>query len=466
MRSNRILRRLTGAIAIAATGAVIAVPSGAAQAAEHAQTQDLLEKWAPYGGPGSAIYARDADESWTLSSGTAGLGEDRDLKATDPFRAASQTKSFTAATIFTLVEEGVLDLDAPIEQYIPGIVQGNGYDGNKITTRQLLQHTAGLPNADIVKLLPEVPGIIRPDGSFALVDVVKAQLRTAEPVAEPGTKVAYSNAGYQVLGLIIEKLTGKSAREAITERAIKPAGLKNTYYPADGDRSMPEGHIKGYRGLPRTEIVTAWWEATAFPLLAEPSVLASAGAIVSTLEDLSTFYSALLTPGKIISEASIAAMHETTPVPEFGDARFVGMGHGVLAMKLSCDGEIAWGHNGVSTAGYVSFTVVTADGRAASTMTNTYDILPGSKASPIDMLESALCELDGDSTNPPTGGPSTPGVSTAPVNQAKPGKDKGELARTGSAITGVVATGTALLVGGVVVTIVARRRRTATSEAA
>lgn len=477
MRSNRVLRRLTGALAIAATGAVIAVPHGAAQAADNAKTQEILEKWAPNGGPGSAIYARDSDDSWTLSSGSAGLGENRDLKATDPFRVASQTKSFTAAAIFTLVEEGKLDLDAPVEQIIPGVISGNGHDATKFTPRQLLQHVSGLPTSDITGNLLDLPGIVRPDGSISLKDLIQVQLKSNKPAAEPGTKVVYSNLGYEILGLIIEQLTGKSAREAITERVINPAGLKNTYYPVDGDRSLPENHIKGYRGIPRTEFGTVWWEATSFPVVSEPTAIATAGAIVSTLEDMTAFYSALITPGKIISAESLAAMQELTPVPEFGDVRFAGMGHGLLAIKLSCDGEIAWGHNGASAAGYYSFTAVTADGRQASTMTNAYDLIAGEgKTSQLDLLDAALCELDGKPTIPPTtpptgtptpnptGNPSTPAVSTTPVAQPKPGKDKGELARTGSAVTGVFAAGAALLVGGVVVTIVARRRRAVSSE--
>ncbi|WP_205519092.1 serine hydrolase domain-containing protein [Streptomyces olivoreticuli] len=82
----------------------------------------------------------------------------------------SQTKTFVAAVVLQLVDEGKVSLDAPIERYLPGVVDGNGYDGNTITIRHLLQHTSGIPTNPLGK------APVNPDGTYTLSALVREGL--------------------------------------------------------------------------------------------------------------------------------------------------------------------------------------------------------------------------------------------------------------------------------------------------
>ncbi|MFD7498673.1 serine hydrolase domain-containing protein [Streptomyces sp. NPDC059832] len=95
--------------------------------------------------PGASVHAGDGTGSWTLSAGTGTINTNRPIQVTESYRIGSQTKTFTATAVLQLVEEGKVSLESPIEQYLPGVVTGNGHDDNAITVRQLLQHTIGIP---------------------------------------------------------------------------------------------------------------------------------------------------------------------------------------------------------------------------------------------------------------------------------------------------------------------------------
>ncbi|MBN9743966.1 serine hydrolase [Amycolatopsis sp. A1MSW2902] len=382
------MRRLRQAVSILASAAVavaLAAPASAADA--HADTQTVLNGYQAHAGPGAAVYAGNASGSWHLSTGSATItGAARPLGPDEHFRIASQTKTFTAAVVLQLVDEGKVALDAPIERYLPGLVDGNGYDGNRITVRQLLQHTAGIPAPDVVAWAQKAAGLVKPDGSIGLHDLVQVGLRNFPPASAPGTSVLYSNLGYLINGLLIEQVTGMSVGDAITTRVIDRLGLAQTSFPRAGDRSLPAPYLPGYRGV-RAGPFFFWTETTSAPVISEPSIESSAGAIVSTLTDMSKFYRALL-DGKVVSPAALAEMRRTIQVPVH-DPAYVGLGLGLQAITLSCGGE-AWFHNGLAASGYTSWTAATDDGRYASMMTNAWEET-SIRPSPLDVIDSALC---------------------------------------------------------------------------
>ncbi|WP_207710005.1 serine hydrolase domain-containing protein [Actinomadura macrotermitis] len=354
-------------MAAAALTCTMAAP---AVAEDHAATMQALK--ASKTGPGAAVYAGDRTGSWSLQVGTGQLYYDKPIQPTDRFRAASQTKTFTAAVVMQLVDEGKVELDAPIGRYLPGVMTGNGYDENKITVRHLLQQVSGFPEMN-------PPGAIT-GGTIALADLVKWAVTGHPSTAEPGAKVQYSNANYWVAGLLVEKVTGMSAAEAITSRIITPLGLTGTRYPQTGDLSIGAPAVHGYLGGWAGPFY-AWTDISNF-IGYEPSQWATAGAIVSTLKDLSTFYRALF-DGKVVSQAALAEMQKTVPLGEEG------FGLGLRRWALPCGGYV-WGHNGVFPA-YLSYTGVTSTGRFVSMMTNN-----GDWAGMQKVLYSALCE-DGTS---------------------------------------------------------------------
>lgn len=342
--------------------AVLAFTTGLSPAQADAQT--VLDQYLHQAGPGAAVHANN----FTLSTGTGKLHEQRAITAQDHFRIGSQTKTFTAAVVLQLVDEQRVQLDAPIATYLPGVVTGN-YDGNAITVRQLLQHTSGL-----VRDVRDARA--NPDGTYQLAELVRSAMD--EPAQNaPGAAQNYSNVGFLVLGMLIERLTGKQAGEAITERVIRPLGLTETSFPAPGNRALRTPFLNGYLGG-RLGGLFFWTEATTS---VELSFWSTAGAMESTLDDLQRFYRALVN-GQVVSRAALAEMRRT-----FGPADAYGLA--LVKMPLSC-GVVAWGHNGALTTGHYSFTLVTDDGRFASVVTNT-NWQGSGKPSAVDVADKAIC---------------------------------------------------------------------------
>lgn len=318
---------------------------------------------------------------------TAGVG-DRETGADVPVngrvRAGSNTKSFVSAVVLQLVGEGKVKLDEPIETYLPGLVRGEEIDGNKITVRQLLQHTSGLPNYT----------------QYIAQDAFKTRDTYTEPrelldvalqhkaVFAPGEKWQYSNTNYVLAGLLIQKVTGRPVSEEITNRIIRPLGLRDTYWPGVGERGIRGAHPKGYDtekpGAPMRDITRL-----------DPSWGWAAGQLVSSPRDLNSFFSALL-GGEVLRPAELKEM--TTTVKTDGSLPNSSYGLGLFKSPLSCGGEL-WGHGG-DINGYETRGGVTKDGRA---VTVAVTALPSAVATDeagmtkahqdvLDLVDTAICK--------------------------------------------------------------------------
>lgn len=364
--------------AVCATLLTLAAPAAHARTAEddHTATLAALKAFQASAGPGAAIRAGDAGESWTLSAGTGTVNSVRPIQPDEHFRIGSQTKTFTAAVVLQLVDEGKVSLDAAIANYLPGVVTGNGYDGTRITVRQLLQHTSGLA-AYTPQLVVDKP-VSNPDGTYDLAELVRKGLSYA-PVSAPGAGFTYSNTNYLVLGMLVEKVTGQPVHETVTSRVIEPLGLSRTFFPAPGDRALPTPAVNGYHGV-RAGSFYFWTPALTY----DPSLFSSAGAMTSTLEDLTAFYQALVA-GRVVSAVGLAEMQK---VREAGPG--VSFGLGIGRKELSC-GIVAWGHSG-GVPGYLSQTMVAENGRHASVVTNALFQINPPADQLHELLDTALCE--------------------------------------------------------------------------
>ncbi|WP_020668481.1 serine hydrolase domain-containing protein [Amycolatopsis nigrescens] len=333
-----------------------------------AGTQAIVDGFVAQGAPGAMVFANGRRGSWTVTSGTGELGTDRPIRPWDRARVASNTKMFVSAVVLQLAGEGKLELDAPIEQYLPGLVQGNGYDGNKITVRQLLQHTGGV--ADYTEELLKDPEASqhpwRPE------ELVRIGL-SHPPLFEPGAGWAYSNTGYILLGMLVEAVSGNDVGDEITDRLIRPLGLWQTSYPEPGEQRIRGPHAHGYYAFPGRPVA----DVTEL----EPSIPGAAASMVSSGPDLTRFARALL-DGKVLRPEMLAEMRETVPAvgPNYG--------LGIREVPLPCGG-VAWGHSG-NMPGFDSFTLATEDGRSAFVVVNGH--LKDNKVADVrKAVETALC---------------------------------------------------------------------------
>ncbi len=199
------------------------------------------------------------------------------------FRIASITKSFTATVILQLAAEGKLQLDDPLTKHLPDYRKDTG---DRVTITHLLNHTSGIPSytaqADIMK---DANG---PGGVAAFVK----RACSGDLQFEPGTKFAYNNSGYYLLGAIIEKLTGQTYAEAVQARILGPLGMKDSGYDV-GTTVLPK-RASGYATKPGG-ISNADYLNMEVPY--------AAGALYSTVEDLyrwdRAFYGDTLIPAAL-----------------------------------------------------------------------------------------------------------------------------------------------------------------------
>ncbi|MFI9612037.1 serine hydrolase domain-containing protein [Streptomyces sp. NPDC052023] len=270
------------------------------------------------------------------------------------FRVGSVSKTFSTVVLLQLADEGRVELDRPVGHYLPGLLPDE-----RITVRHLLTHRSGLADYTEAMFEQTVPGFeaVR-NRVFGYRELVGLSL-AEPPTTEPGAAYKYSNTNFVVVGMLIEKLTGRPVGDAYQRRIIKPLGLRHTSYV------HPDTRIKGLRvrgylhpdeaGAPlvdSTEQTVSWAQ--------------SAGAVISSAADLNTFTSALMR-GRLLSPAMREAMTTVTPTDPT-NTRFYGLG--LRRYDLSC-GTRVYGHTG-TVQGYYTYAFATRDGRRSlSAMANT-----------------------------------------------------------------------------------------------
>ncbi|KYF53770.1 alkaline D-peptidase, partial [Sorangium cellulosum] len=318
---------------------------------------------------------------------TAGLG-DVETQAEVPVdglvRIGSNSKAFTAVVVLQLVGEGKVDLDAPIEAYLPGLVRGEGIDGNDITVRQLLQHTSGLADYDGLLLTGDFSSLR--DTYFSPRELLDAALAEGSQFP-PGDRWDYSNTNYILAGLLIEKVTGRPLNEEITRRIIDRIGLRNTYLPDVGEQGIRGCHPRGYHA---DSTDGPMYDATEL----DPSFGWAAGQVIATPSDLNRFFLALF-GGELLEPAQLEEMRTTIEAPGMWPGAQYGLG--LFTTPLSCGG-IAWGHGG-DIMGYHTRGGVSDDGRA---VTVAVTVLPGAihgeetveqaYMDVLDLVDAALCD--------------------------------------------------------------------------
>ena len=338
---------VAAAIALgAAGGAASAAPSKGEAESLKSRAQGLVEA----GYPAALAAVTDSKgESAGVAVGKGSLETGQAPPMDGEVRIGSNTKTFVAVVVMQLVQEGKVGLDEPIETYLPGLIKGEGIDGSKITVRQLLQHTSGLP--EYTDTTPGSGDIFQiKDHYIPPRDLLDTAL--GKPAAfEPGAQWKYTNTNYIVLGMLVERVSQRPVGEQIDERIVKKLGLSHTYFPAPGDRSIKGTHPQGYHlsAEGKLEDITEM----------DPALGWAAGAMVSTPSELNTFFQAVL-DGRLLTQSSIDEMKKGVDTDKAG----VVYGLGLIGRSLSCGGT-AWGHGG-DIAGYHTRGGVGPDGTAVT----------------------------------------------------------------------------------------------------
>ncbi|MFD0146423.1 MULTISPECIES: serine hydrolase domain-containing protein [unclassified Streptomyces] len=354
----------TGAVAAPAAPAASATASDAAAAAAAARPTSPAPDMEGVTAALNAAMAKGAPGAMARFTGprvvkakTLGV-RDRvsgaPMDAAARFRIGSVSKTFSSVVLLQLVDEGKVELDAPVNRYLPGLLPDD-----KITVRHLLTHRSGLADYTDKMFNQTVPGFEavrkRVFSYQELVDLSLAEPRTTQP----GVSYKYSNANFVVVGMLIEKVAGGPVAQEYERRIIKPLGLRNTSY-VHPDTQIAGLHARGY--LHPDEAGAALVDSTEQTV----SWAQSAGAIISNPADLNTFMTALMR-GRLLSPAMLDAMTTVTPT-DATNTRFYGLG--LRRYDLSCGTQV-FGHTG-TVQGFYTYAFATRDGRRSlAAMANT-----------------------------------------------------------------------------------------------
>jgi CubicO group peptidase (beta-lactamase class C family) len=335
-----------------------------------ATVSEVLHHW-PVAGLAVGVV-QDGSLAWFHPHGLADLSSGTRVDADTVFRIDSVTKTMTAIAVLQLWERGLVDLDAPANDYLRAFRLIPARPGFRpATVRHLLTHTAG------VRAVRGPSDLLRPHLGWSvpagarlprLADYYGAGVRID---VEPGTKWAYSNPGFATLGQVVEDVSGVPLDRYLREYLFRPVGLASS----DLTRSQRVAsrlstgyqlHGRGLRAVRDREMV-----------------IAGAGSVYSTAADMARYVGVLLAggagaDGPVLSPASLAMMFEPHYQP---DPRIPGMGLGFF--RGDADGHRTVGHDGIWAGHHASMVLAPADGVGVVCLTNTGPFGPFAAAGPV-----------------------------------------------------------------------------------
>lgn len=286
-----------------------------------ALSQFVESRWTDTEPGGGVVILKQGKVIFETYKGLRNLDPAAPITAETIFPYASITKRFTATTVLALAEDGLVDLDAAISNYLTEI---DGPLGD-VTVRQLLTHSGGIPSNFQAEF----------DQEYSTADHVE-KISALELTFEPGSKSSYSNNGYNLLGALIERLTGKPWYETVLEKAVKPSGLASINYL--------QHHIDGHNQL----AIGHWERLLAYPPAATKtaSLLHANGALAGTIRDLALWTHAFH-QGQFITSQSLETALEKRTLPNGN----LGWGMGLFRFKYREMEAIshAGGANGINT---------------------------------------------------------------------------------------------------------------------
>jgi len=293
--------------------------SASSAAQDTARMEQVVQSYVTAGTfMGTVLVARDGNVLLDKAYGMANLELDVPTTPDTKFRLGSITKQFTAASILLLEERGKLKIDDRVKTYLPDAPMA----WDRITVRNLLNHTSGIPNFTALSDYNTVK--LSPRSADAAVSAVRDRALDFGP----GEQYNYSNTGYVALGDIIEKVSGQSYEQFLQENIFTPVGMKDSGY--DSNTAIIKRRASGYNRLPNGTYRNSGYINMTVPH--------AAGALYSTTRDLLKWEQALFA-GKVVTKASLDRM--TTPFKNdyaFGLVSSLNKGRRIIAHDGGIDG--------------------------------------------------------------------------------------------------------------------------------
>ncbi|MER6627744.1 serine hydrolase domain-containing protein [Streptomyces sp. NPDC000987] len=283
-----------------------------------------------------------SDGAWRGSAGVHDLASGRAADPDARFRAGSTTKVVTAAVVLRLAAEGRIDLSAPVRRYLPGLL-GDAFE--PVTVRQLLNHTSGIPAGDGFGDSFEEQYAHRYD--ILTPRQVVASAVAKGPEFRPGERQHYLNVNYTVLGLLVERVTGRAYADEAARLVLRPAGLRDTYFPGTDPR-IRGPHNHGYQAVRKADGTTAFVDVTEW----NQADRWAAGDMISTTADLERLLRALFT-GRIVPGPQLREMF-TVPAGIDGATYSAGL------QRFVHEGRVYWLKSG-ARYGYSTVIAATRD---------------------------------------------------------------------------------------------------------
>ncbi|MFD5080567.1 serine hydrolase domain-containing protein [Streptomyces sp. NPDC058371] len=382
-RSPQVRLPLVALLAAACTAGLVHAPAQAAEVAAddnralRRQLQELTT--APGGPPGAIAVLKRGSHTKVYRAGVAETGTDRPIEVTDHMRIASTAKAYSGAVSLQLVDHGKLRLNDTIGKVLPGLPRA----WHRVTLRQLLNHTSGLPDysasPEFLALVTEDPR--RHFDSRRLLDFV-----ADEPlVFRPGSRYTYSNSDNIAVALMAEAVTDRRYEDLLDQLVYRPLDLRSTSLP-QGYR-MPEPYMHGYDVTPPNP------PEDISEVLSASGVWASGG-IISTPKDMTSFIRGYA-GGKLISERTRRQQLNWVN----GASEPAGPGEnraGLAIFRYTTRCGVVYGHTG-NTPGYTQLIAATPDGERSLTVSLTTQVNKTNKPDLLERLrtveENFVCAL-------------------------------------------------------------------------
>lgn len=302
---------------------------------EHSKYQKLLNSITADGVVGITMSVYHTDKGiWVGASGKADLHNDVDMKSCNITRFGSIVKMFTSAVILKMQEEGKLNINDKISNYLKGDNIDKIKNAEKATVLQLMQHSSGINNY-IQSLQFQTASLNNFIKEWTADELLRYSYYKAAYFS-PDEDVRYSNSGYILLGLLIEKIEGKPLHQVFDEKIINPLGLTNTLFA--GKNPVPSKIVRGYIDLYsdfnviESTYYSGWDYYTAD------------GGLISNTYDMNVFFRALMN-GRIISSVSLNQMLNWKPPKELA-VDFFPISYGLGIFKIETSKGIAYMHSG------------------------------------------------------------------------------------------------------------------------